>query len=81
MKELYAFNYNPNQEAFQQKIGWDVYDVVNEYNRMEVPKSLWMQSSQNIDYKVGSYVVDNRKLLNRRYQVTNSFFVSSASYP
>lgn len=55
VKELYAFHYNPKQDELEQESGWNLYDAVNEFQRMEVPPSLWMQSQLNENYKVCTF--------------------------
>ncbi|XP_066935132.1 myotubularin-related protein 6-like [Clytia hemisphaerica] len=50
--ELYAFVYNPKHIELTQEAGWTLYDPIAEYDRMEVPKSLWTRSKLNENYKL-----------------------------
>lgn len=69
VRELYAFHYNPKQDELDQESGWYLYDAVNEYQRMEVPSSLWVQSPLNESYKV-SYET-NFLFIDSEFDLTN----------
>lgn len=50
--DLYAFNYSPKEEDLPKNSGWNVYNALAEFNRMEVPIELWVASSMNENYKL-----------------------------
>ncbi|XP_033002242.1 myotubularin-related protein 6 [Lacerta agilis] len=50
--ELYAFSYNPKQKEEERVQGWQLIDLAEEYNRMDVPNSDWQLSDANRDYKI-----------------------------
>ncbi|KAJ8375607.1 hypothetical protein SKAU_G00061870 [Synaphobranchus kaupii] len=50
--ELYAFSYNPKQNDQQREEGWQVIDLVAEFERMGVPCDQWQLTDVNRDYKV-----------------------------
>ena len=52
IEELYAFHYTPKDIDSSQEAGWNLYDPLTEFQRMEVPKSLWAPSSLNEKYEV-----------------------------
>jgi len=54
---LYAFDYNPKEIDLIQEAGWTLYDPSTEFQRMEVPKSLWAQSTLNENYEVGIILI------------------------
>ena len=49
---LYAFHYSPQEDKLVKSAGWQVYDVTNEFLRMETPVDLWIESKLNKDFKV-----------------------------
>uniref|UniRef100_A0A674MXB3 Myotubularin related protein 6 n=1 Tax=Takifugu rubripes TaxID=31033 RepID=A0A674MXB3_TAKRU len=51
-EELYAFSYNPKQNDQQREEGWQLIDLVAEYERMGVPCDQWQLTDVNRDYKV-----------------------------
>uniref|UniRef100_H3CJM6 Myotubularin related protein 6 n=1 Tax=Tetraodon nigroviridis TaxID=99883 RepID=H3CJM6_TETNG len=51
-EELYAFSYNPKQNDQQREEGWQLLDLVAEYERMGVPCDQWQLTDVNRDYKV-----------------------------
>lgn len=53
-EELYAFSYNPKQNDQQREEGWQLIDLVAEYERMGVPCDQWQLTDVNKDYKVNS---------------------------
>lgn len=53
-EELYAFSYNPKQNDQQREEGWQLIDLVAEYERMGVPCDQWQLTDVNRDYKVNS---------------------------
>lgn len=58
-EELYAFSYNPKQNDQQREEGWQLIDLVAEYERMGVPCDQWQLTDVNRDYKVSWYKVDS----------------------
>ena len=52
IEDLYAFHYSPQEDKLVQSAGWQVYDVTNEFLRMETPSELWVESRLNKDFKV-----------------------------
>lgn len=54
-EELYAFSYNPKQNDQQREEGWQLIDLVAEYERMGVPCDQWQLTDVNRDYKVDSW--------------------------
>uniref|UniRef100_A0A3Q3VTZ3 Myotubularin phosphatase domain-containing protein n=1 Tax=Mola mola TaxID=94237 RepID=A0A3Q3VTZ3_MOLML len=58
-EELYAFSYNPKQNDQQREEGWQLIDLVAEFERMGVPCDQWQLTDVNRDYKVcGTYPRD-----------------------
>lgn len=55
-EELYAFSYNPKQNDQQREEGWQLIDLVAEYERMGVPCDQWQLTDVNRDYKVDSWL-------------------------
>lgn len=55
-EELYAFSYNPKQNDQQREEGWQLIDLVAEYERMGVPCDQWQLTDVNKDYKVNSWL-------------------------
>jgi myotubularin-related protein 6/7/8 len=51
-EDLYGFNYKPNTEGFPQTRGWNLYDPLIEYDRMEVPSDLWKHTNLNQSYEM-----------------------------
>lgn len=52
IEDLYAFHYSPQEDKLVQSAGWQVYDVTNEFLRMETPSELWVESRLNKDFKL-----------------------------
>lgn len=55
-EELYAFSYNPKQNDQQREEGWQLIDLVAEYERMGVPCDQWQLTDVNRDYKVDGWL-------------------------
>lgn len=56
-EELYAFSYNPKQNDQQREEGWQLIDLVAEFERMGVPCDQWQLTDVNRDYKVDSWLL------------------------
>ena len=52
--ELYCFNYSASNESFQSnsQLGWNKFDLKNEFRRQGVPNKQWSISSINQDYSI-----------------------------
>ncbi|XP_026522885.1 myotubularin-related protein 7 [Notechis scutatus] len=58
-EELYCFSFNPKLNKEEREQGWNLTNLMKEYNRMGIPNNYWQISDVNRDYRVcDSYPTD-----------------------
>ncbi|XP_034257274.1 myotubularin-related protein 7 isoform X2 [Pantherophis guttatus] len=58
-EELYCFSFNPKLNKEEREQGWNLTNLMEEYNRMGIPNNYWQISDVNRDYRVcDSYPTD-----------------------